>query len=52
MNVAVIKENIEDTKMRKGLRIIRNNALISLAIALVDNDKRGEEAKWRVSILD
>jgi hypothetical protein len=52
MNVAVIKENIEETKMRKALKIIGNNALIDMAVALVNNDKRGEEAKWRVSTLD
>lgn len=43
MNVAVIKENIEDTKMRKALKIIRDNVSIDIAVALVNNEKRKEE---------
>ena len=44
MNVAVIKENIEDTKMRKALKIIGNNALIDIAVALI----RMEELKCSI----
>ena len=43
MTVAVIKENVEDTKMRKALRIMKDNALIDIAVALVNNEKRKEE---------
>lgn len=44
MNVAVIKENIEDTKMRKALKIMRDNAMIDMAYALI----RMEELKCSI----